>query len=198
MQNTNGPSNVITFLPPLTFNEHFLRAFTGEDAPCAALGIVETAGKEKGFIALKTEREISNQQSGFDLGTELLGNDNFAMLHLVFNFGSDHVYDVLLNLGAAATKRVLSVWKETGDYFFFVFKGGGLTAFHQSLGRQWNEHNYFGIIENADSPQSRYDGAVESFKNNKMAHGLFFDLKYQDREEFLDLKENRFEVKPAR
>lgn len=68
MQNTNGPSNVITFLPPLTFNEHFLRAFTGEDAPCAALGIVETAGKEKGFIALKTEREISNQQSGFNLG----------------------------------------------------------------------------------------------------------------------------------
>ncbi|MGD9249281.1 MAG: hypothetical protein PVI60_15050 [Desulfobacteraceae bacterium] len=198
MQNSNGPSNAITFLHPLTFNEYFIRSLTAEDVPCAAVGIVETAGKEKGFIALKTEGQISNQQSGFDLGTELLGNDNFAMLHLVLDFGGDHIYDVLLNLGAPATKRVLSVWKETGDYFFFVFKGGGLTAFHQSLGQQWSEHNYFGIIENADSPQSRYDGAVEAFRKNKMAHGLFFDLKYQDREEFLDLKENRFEVKPAR
>jgi hypothetical protein len=31
-----------------------------------------------------------------------------------------------------------------------------------------------------------------------MGHGAFLDLKYQDRVEFLDLKENRFEVKPAR
>jgi hypothetical protein len=198
MQNTSGRSNVVTFLPPLTFNGHFLDVFIREDAPCAALGIVETAGEEKGFIALKAEGEIGNLQRGFDLGTELLGNDSFAMLHLILNFSHDHIYDMLLNLGAAATKRVLSVWKATGDYFFFVFYGGSLTAFHQSIGDQWYEYNYFGVMENANHTQSRYDGAVESFKNKKIGHGAFLDLKYQDRVEFLDLKENRFEVKPAR
>jgi hypothetical protein len=197
-KNTSGKSNVITFLPPLTFNEHFLRAFTAEDAPCAALGIVETAGKENGFIALRTEGEIGNQQGGFELGTELLGNDSFAMLHLILNFSNDHVYDVLLNLGAAATKRVMRVWEATGDYFFFVFKDGGMTAFHQKIDEPWYEYNYFGVMENADKTQPRYDGAVDSFKNNRMEHGLFLDLNYQNRVDFLDLKDNRFEVKPAR
>jgi hypothetical protein len=197
MQHTSDRSNVITFLSPLTFNQHFLSAFIGEETPCAALGIVETAGKEKGFIALKVEWKIGSLQRGFDLSTDLFGSGDFAMLHLVFNFGIDHVYDVLLNLGAAATKRVLSVWKETGDHCFFIFQGRDLTAFHQILSPQWNEHNYFGIMENVVSPQSRYDSAVASFKNKKMVHGLLFDVKYQDREEFLDLKANRFEVRPA-
>jgi hypothetical protein len=53
-------------------------------------------------------------------------------------------------------------------------------------------------MENADSPQSRYGGAVEAFKNSSMAQGVFLYLNYQNRVEFLDLKENRFEAKPAR
>ncbi len=194
----HGKSNVITFLPPLTFNELFLRSFINEDPPCAALGVVETAGRKKGFIALKAEKEITNYSEGFDLGTQLLGNDRFAVLHMILNFSDDNIYDVLLNLGAAATKRVLRLWKETGDYFFFVMKDSGLTAFHQKIDTPWYEYNYFGIMERSKSTESQYDRAVQSFRRNNMGHGAYLYMNYQDNTDFLDLKDNRFEARPTR
>jgi hypothetical protein len=194
----HGKSNVITFLPPLTFNGLFLRSFVNEEPPCAALGVVETAGREKGFIALKAEKEISNYHEGFDLGTQLLGNNGFAVLHMILNFNEDNVYDVLLNPGAPATKRVMRLWKETRDYFFFVIKDGGLTAFHQELDTSWYEYDYFGVMELSKNTESQYDRAVRSFKKNKMGHGTFLYMNYQDNTEFLNLKENRFEAKPNR
>lgn len=199
MQATTDQSKVITLLAPLTFNTLFLQSFVAEAPPCAALGIVETARRQKGFIALKTQKEITDYQHGFDLGIQLLGKgDGCAVLHLIFNFSNESIYDVLLNLGATATKRVLKVWKQTNDYFFFVFQNGGLTAFHQKIGGQWYEHNYFEIMDKSDNTAMQYDRAVQSFKRNHWAHGTLLNLKYQENPDFLDLKENRFEVTPRR
>lgn len=198
MKKSDVKSNVIAFLPPLTFNRHFLHRFVNEDPPCAALGIVETAGKQKGFIALRAEKEITNYHAGFDLGTQMLGNNGFAMLHLIFDFGDAQIFDVLLNLGAAATKRVLSVWKLTGDYFFFVFKDGGLTAFHQIIGAAWYDYNYFGVIAKSENSEAQYDRAVQAFRSSKAGHGIHLVLNYQNDTGLLDLKEDRFEVKSSR
>lgn len=193
-----GRSNVITLLPPLAFNELFLRSFINEEPPFAALGAVEMAGRERGFIALKAEKEITKYHGGFDLETQLLGNDRFAVLHMILNFRDDNIYDVLLDLGATATKRVLRLWKETGDYFFFVIKDGGLTAFHQKVYGSWYEYDYFGLMENSKNTESQYDKALQSFRKNKMGHGTFLYMNYQNNTEFLNLKENRFEYKPTR
>ncbi len=193
----NGQSNVITFLPPMIFNRYFIENFVQEKPPCAALGIVETKGQEKGFIAIKTENDMGDHQGGFDLGTQLLGSDDFAMLHLILNFNQDNIYDILLNLNSDVTKRVLKVWEKTGDYFFFVFNDGGLIAFSQEIGQGWYDYNYFEKIEKAKNSTSRYDGAVQAFKRNKMQHGIFLNLSFQNNTDFLDLKEQRFEVKSS-
>ncbi len=194
----NDQSNVITFLPPLVFNQHFIENFVQEKPPCAALGIVETKGQEKGFIAIKTENDMGDHQGGFDLGTQLLGSDDFAMLHLVLNFNQDNIYDIVLNLNSDVTKRVLKVWEKTGDHFFFVFNdGGGLIAFSQEIGQAWYDYSYFEKIGNAKNSTSRYDRAVQAFKKSKMQHGIFLNLCFQDNPDFLDLTEQRFEVKSS-
>lgn len=191
-------SNIITLLPPLTFNRLFLESFFDEEAPCAALGVVEIRKQEKGFIALKAEKELGDYQQGFELGTQLLGGDRFAMLHLVFNFRDSNIYDVLLNLGAPATKRVLRAWQETEDYFFFVFKDGGLTAFHNTIGSEWHEYNYFEVMEKSSASESQYESGVQAFNRKKMGRGIYLDLHYQDNTDFIDLMENRFEARPSR
>jgi hypothetical protein len=191
-------SNIITLLPPLTFNKLFLESFVDEEAPCAALGIVEIRKQEEGFIALKAEKDIGDYQQGFELGTQLLGGSGFAMLHLVFNFRDSNVYDVLLNLGEPATKRVLHAWRETEDYFFFVFKDGGLTAFHNSIGGEWHEYNYFGVMEGSSSSDSQYDQGIQAFHRKKMWRGTYLDLNYQSNTDFIDLTENRFEARTSR
>ncbi len=190
-------SNVINFLPPMTFNKNFVSSFVGENRPCAALGIIETVGQQAGFLAFKPDKAFSAStgQNGFDLGTELLGTDEFAVLHLILKFDSMHVYDVLLNLNSPVVKKVLRVWEKTGNYFFFAFRESGFTAFEQKLGEAWCVDNYFGKAEKATNAQSQYEDSVNAIKKTDMLYGTYIDLIFQNEIEFLDLTENRFEVK---
>ena len=190
-------TNIIKFLPPMTFNRNFIANFVEQPAPCAALGIIETAGKQKGFLAFKPDVVFDDAvvQNGFDLGTELLGNDKFSILHLILNFENQHVYDVLLNLNAPVVKQVLKIWETTGDHFFFAFRDNGFTAFDQTLQPAWYEHNYFGMMENATNTTEEYETMVNSFKNSDMMHGKYIDLVFQDKIEFMDLSAEKFEVK---
>ena len=190
-------SNVINFLPPMTFNKNFVSSFVGENRPCAALGIIETVGQQAGFLAFKPDKAFSasTSQNGFDLGSELLGTDKVAVLHLILKFDSMHVYDVLLNLSSPVVKKVLKVWEKTGNYFFFAFRESGFTAFEQTLGEAWYRDNYFGMAEIAINTQSHYEDSVNAIKKTDMLYGTYIDLIFQEEVEFLDLTENRFEVK---
>jgi len=189
---------MVSFLPSLTFNELFLQSFLNEEAPCAALGIVEVSKQEKGFIALKADEVVDDYERGFELGTQLLGNDRFAMLNLVFNFRDNNVYDVLLDLGAPATKRVLRAWEETGDYFFFVIREGSLNGFHNTIGSEWYEYDYFEVMANANTTESQYYSVVRAFHRKNSGRGTYLNLHYQYNTGFLDLKDNRFEARPMR
>jgi len=190
-------SNIIKFLPPMTFNKNFISNFVGEDRPCAALGIVEIAGQQKGFLAFKPDKGFNELtgQNGFDLGSELLGTSKMAILHLILNFDNNHIYDVFLNLNSPVVKNVLRVWEKTDDHFFFAFGANGFTAFDQTLGEAWHKDNYFGMIEKATNTISQYENAVNTIKNTDMVYGKYIDLVFQNEVEFLDLTENRFEVK---
>lgn len=181
----------------MTFNKNFISKFIDENRPCAALGLVEIAAQEKGFLAIKPEKPFSGStgQNGFDLGSELLGNSTVAVLHLVLNFDDDHIYDVFLDLNSPVVKKVLKVWEKTGDYFFFVFGENSFTAFDQTLGEAWYQDNYFGIIEEAKNTLSQYQAVINSIKNTDMVHGDYLDFVFQNEVEFLDLSEHRFEVK---
>lgn len=192
-------SNVINFLPPLTFNKKFIEQFVAENLPCAALGIVETRGQQTGFLAIKTEKPLSDAttQNGFDLGTELLGKkDLIVLLHLILNFDSENIFDVLLNLNAPVTKRVLQLWEKTGNYFFFAFSDTGFTAFNQNISDVWFQESYFEIMEKAKNTNSQYEDSVEIIKRkNDMMHGKYLGMVFQENLDFLDLNGNRFEVK---
>ena len=196
-EDKNPKSNVITLLPSLIFNGTFLESFVNETPSCAALGIVEIRGEKKGFLAINTEPLAdSTTQNGFDLGIQFLGKTDFLTLHLILNFNQDCIFDVLLNLNAEVSKSVLRLWEQTGDYFFFLINnGGGLTAFSQDISSAWYDNKYFDIIAKAKNSKSQYDKAVKDFKNKNMGHGMFLDYIYQNNIEYLDLEENRFEVK---
>ncbi len=190
----NVKSNVITLLPPLVFNEKFLKAFVEIEPPCAALGIVEVRGEERGFISIKTEQHI-NGAGGFDLGTQLLGSEEFTMLHLIFNFGHEAMLDVLLNLNAPVAKRVMALWKETGEYFFFAFNDGGMVAFNNKIGQQWHDDNYFNFTDKASNSIFQFSRAEERFKNSDIPYGEYLAMVFQENTDFLDLTKNRFEMK---
>jgi hypothetical protein len=181
----------------MTFNKNFVSGFVEESRPCAALGIIEIAGQQKGFLAFKPDKAFSAStgQNGFDLGSELLGTDKVAVLHLILKFDSMHVYDVLLNLNSPVVKTVLKVWEKTGNYFFFAFRESGFTAFEQTLGEAWYRDNYFGMAETAINTRSQYEDSVNAIKKTDMLYGTYIDLIFQDEVGFLNLTENRFEVK---
>lgn len=190
-------SNIIKFLSPMTFNKNFISNFVGENRPCAALGIVEIARQQKGFLAFKPDKGFNESmgQNGFDLGSELLGTSKIAILHLILNFDNNHIYDVFLNLNSPVVKDVLRVWEKTDNHFFFAFGAKGFTAFDQTLGEAWHKDNYFRMIEKATNTVSQYENAVNTIKNTDMVYGKYIDLVFQNEVEFLDLTENRFEVK---
>ncbi len=80
---------------------------------------------------------------------------------------------------------------------WILANGGGLIAFSQEIGQGWYDYNYFEKIEKAKNSTSRYDRAVRAFKRNKMQHGIYLDLIFENNIDFLDLKEQRFEVKSS-
>ncbi|MCP3875187.1 MAG: hypothetical protein GY699_18790, partial [Desulfobacteraceae bacterium] len=182
-------SNIIKFLPPMTFNKNFISKFIGEKRSCAALGIVETSGQQKGFLAFKPDKgfNTSTGQNGFELGSGLLGTSKIAILHLVLNFDNEYIYDILLNLNSPVVRNVLKVWEKTDDHFFFAFGDSGFTAFDQTLGEAWRKDNYFGMLERATNTVSQYEDTVNALKNTDMLFGTHIDLIFQDEVEFLDL-----------
>lgn len=92
---------------------------------------------------------------------------------------------------------VFRVWEETDDYYFFAFRENGFTAFDQTLGEAWHRDNYFRMIEKAENTVSQYENAVNAIKDTDMVYGNYIDLVFQNEVEFLDLTENRFEVKSS-
>ncbi|MCP3942420.1 MAG: hypothetical protein GY710_13160 [Desulfobacteraceae bacterium] len=158
---------------------------------------MEIAGQKKGFLAFKPTEDFTSAtgQNGFELGTELVGNKNLSILHMILSFGDDHVYDIFLNLTSPVVRDVLKVWEETKDHFFFAFLGNSFTAFDQTLGEAWYRDNYFQTMDKANYTEARYQGAVDALKDGDLVQGRHIDLIFQNETEFLDLTANRFEVK---
>ena len=191
----NAQSNVITLLPPLVFNQSFFDSFGEQESPCAALGLVEIRKKETGFIAIKTGQTI-NSANGFELGAQLLGSKDFAMLHLIFSFGQGWgTYDVLLNLNTPAAKKAMSVWEKTGEYFFFVFHDSGMAAFNNKIGQEWHDYNFFEFTEKANNSASQFERAEKRFTESDIPHGTYLDMVFLNNSDFLDLSQDRLELK---
>ncbi len=187
--------NIIRFLPPMSFNKNFMYNFVEAAMPCASLGIVETEGQKKGFLAIKTEEPLSefDIQNGFDLGSQLMGKGNTIGLHLILNFGPSDIYDVVLNLSAPVTRQVMELWEDTKDYFFLAFTDSSFTAFRQTVGNDWFYYDYFSKMREADNTVLEYKELAKLVQKTSL-HGKYIGTIFQDRVEFLSIDE-KFEVK---
>ncbi len=193
-------SNITRLPVPLTLNERFLRAFMAAQAPCAALGLVEEAGQPRGFVAARTNESLPmhTAQSGFEFGFELLGNDRYQLIHFVLQFQGLQSYDILLNPNNPLVRKVVDVMRETAQYFFFVFDEGGMVAFQQTMNRQnldWF-NSYGNVVHTAATTSQDYERGLQHVtKDDSLLHGGLLEWVCRDDMAFLDLRENRFEVR---
>ncbi len=187
--------NVIRFLPPMSFNKDFIYNFVKAEMPCVSLGIVETEGQKKGFLAIKTEEPLneSDIKNGFNLGSQLMGKGDTVALHLILNFGPSGIYDVVLNLNTPVTRQVMELWESTKDYFFLAFTDNSFAAFRQTVGDDWFHYGYFAKMKEANHTVLEYKDLVRSIQKNSL-YGKYIDTIFQDRVEYLNL-DDKFEVK---
>jgi len=195
-------SNVTQLPVPLTFNEPFLRAFMDSEPPCAALGLVEQAGQARGFVAARINESlpVHAAQAGFDFGFEVLGNDRYQLLHFILDFPGLQPYDLLLNPSNPLVRKVVDVMRATSQYFFFVFEEGEIAAFHETMSRQnldWFDR-YGDVVHTATTTPEEYERALRRFRpNDGFLHGRLLDWVCRENMAFLDLRENRHEVRRA-
>jgi hypothetical protein len=195
-------SNVTQLPVPLTFNDRFLHAFMDSEPPCAALGLVEQAGQTRGFVAARTNESMPLQaaESGFDFGFELLGNDRYQLIHFILGFPGLQPYDIILNPNNPLVRKVVDVMRETAQYLFFVFEEGEMTAFHQTMDRQNRDwfNRYGDVVHTASTTPEEYERALRRFKpDDGFLHGKLLDWVCREDMRFLDLRENRHEVRCA-
>jgi hypothetical protein len=64
----------------------------------------------------------------------MLGNDNFEVLHFVFQFYGFETYNALINPNNPLARSVLTAMVESGDYFFFALgPNESATAFRSEI-----------------------------------------------------------------
>lgn len=92
-------SHVHPLLPRLTVNRQFMSDLIAAETPCFALGLVEERKRQRGFLALRPDREIPPDVSngGFRFGHSLLGNADFEVVNVAFDFYGFETYNVLVN-----------------------------------------------------------------------------------------------------
>ena len=193
-------SNITKLPVPLTFNKRFLRAFIDAEAPCAALGLVEEAGQTRGFVAARTNESLPDHtaQAGFDFGSELLGTDRYQLIHFILHFQGFQTYDILLNPNNPLVRTVVEVMRETEQYFFFMFNEGELVAFQESMGQQnldWFS-SYGNVVHTATTTPEEYERGLQGItKSDRFLHGKLLDWVCRNDVSFLDLQEDRLEVR---
>jgi hypothetical protein len=188
-------------LPTLTVNKSFMREFVAADAPCFALGMVEEGKRRCGFVALRPGRVIPREVSngGFRFGHGMLGNDNFEVIHLAFQFYGFETYNALINPNNPLARAVLTAMVESGDYFFFALDSAESTTAFRSEIEQGNLRTLkmsLPLIQRATTTEAQYDKAVTSFRNNPEPPGPLLRWVCRDRE-YLNLTEDRLELTPA-
>lgn len=189
-------------LPSLTVNRSFIGEFIAAEKPCCALGLVEVQNHQCAFIALRLETAIPSHitDDGFALGHTLIGNSDFEVIHFGFVFYGFQAYNVLINPNNPIAKTVLKSMIESGDYFFFTLdeSSGSVTAFRSEIGRDTLLHltENWERIQQSTTTTSQYLQALVHFVKYPHAPGRLLHWVCKDNIDYLDLTQDRLEMKP--
>ena len=190
-------------LPSLIVNRAFMQELVSSQQPCCALGLVEAQNRQYAFIALKPHPAIPSHitDQGFAFGHGLIGTQDFEVVHFVFNFYGFQTYNVLLNPNNSIVQSVLHTMMESGDYFFFTLDstGGNVTTFRSQVGAEilTNLTENWQRIQQSTTTDSQYLQAAMHFVKNPEPEGQLLQWVCSDNISYLDLTQDRLEMKPA-
>ena len=190
-------------LPTLTVNRSFMRAFLAADRPCCALGMVEVQNRQCAFLALRPDVPIPSHVTdrGFNFGHSLYGDSTHEVIDFAFEFYGFQTYNVLINPNNPIAQSVLHSMIESGDFFFFTLDepSGNVTAFRSEIGKDTlaNLTNNWERIQGSTTTEIQYYWTRAHFAKKPEPKGLLMNWVCGDNIDYLDLTQDRLEMKPT-
>jgi hypothetical protein len=138
-------------------------------------------------------------QTGFRFGHGMLGNDNFEVLHFVFQFYGFETYNALINPNNPLARSVLTAMVESGDYFFFALgPNESATAFRSEIeqGNLMMLKKNLARIQGSTTTEAQYNTAIAFFTKTPEPPGPLLHWVCRDAE-YLNPAEDRLELTPT-
>jgi len=126
-------------LPQLILNRKFMTDFAAAEAPCFAMGLVESDGEETGFLAMRPAKQIPAEflAMGMAFGHRIAVIEGDMLCQFVFGIYGYEQYSALVNPANQMVRQVLEIMIAQEDYFFFILNPDGkASAFRSNLGQK--------------------------------------------------------------
>lgn len=122
------------------------------------------------------------------------------MIQFLFHFYGFKTYSVLVNPNNPIVRKVLTFMVKSGDYFFFELDSESkATVFRSEIAAE----NLAGLttnlprIKKSKTTKEQYEQAVSLFETRMDSPEVLVDWVCRDNIEYLDLTEDRLEMKPS-
>jgi hypothetical protein len=196
-------AKVHSLLPNLTANGRFMHDFLAAPAPCFALGLVEERKRHYGVLALQPTEIIAPEiyEAGFNFGHAVLGTADYEVIQFSFHFYGFQTYHVLVNPNNPQVQAVITRMVEAGEYFFFAINSNhSATAFRADMGQSnlTGLRDHMGRLQRSSSTEAEYQTALDQFRRLHTPPGQLLTWVCRDEADYLDLTQDRFEMRPAR
>lgn len=193
--------NVQHLLPRLTLHRQFAEDLWAAKAPCFALGMVEERQEPMGLLALRPPKAMPKEAMalGFNFGHTLVGNADFEVVQLFFEFYGFATYSVLLNPNNPLVKQVLSHMLASKQYFFLALAPDAtVTAFRAEFeaDRLAGLREHWPRLQNSRTNDLQYQKAVKAIQKQTQDPDALLTWVCRDDVDCLDPRKDPLELTP--
>lgn len=193
--------NVQHLLPRLTLHRQFAEDLWAAKAPCFALGMVEERQEPMGLLALRPPKAMPKEAMalGFNFGHTLVGNADFEVVQLFFEFYGFATYSVLLNPNNPLVKQVLSYTLASKQYFFLALAPDAtVTAFRAEFDadRLAGLREHWPRLQNSRTNDLQYQKAVKAIQKQTQDPDALLTWVCRDHVDCLDPRKDPLELTP--
>lgn len=193
--------NVQHLLPRLTLHRQFAEDLWAAKAPCFALGMVEERQEPMGLLALRPPKAMPKEAMalGFNFGHTLVGNADFEVVQLFFEFYGFATYSVLLNPNNPLVKQVLSHMLASKQYFFLALAPDAtVTAFRAEFDadRLAGLREHWPHLQNSRTNDLQYQKAVKAIQKQTQDPDALLTWVCRDHVDCLDPRKDPLELTP--
>ena len=193
--------NVQHLLPRLTLHRQFAEDLWAAKAPCFALGMVEERQEPMGLLALRPPKAMPKEAMalGFNFGHTLVGNADFEVVQLFFEFYGFATYSVLLNPNNPLVKQVLSHMLASKQYFFLALAPDAtVTAFRAEFeaDRLAGLREHWPRLQNSRTNDLQYQKAVKVIQKQTQDPDALLTWVCRDHVDCLDPRKDPLELTP--